>query len=143
MLYEARVLGYNYPDVNRNKLETFIEGTVHGRRKVAELRHFKAYNDFFTVWNFIKHNSVELFEKVKERCPEMLLSDTYKNGQLSQYFLKIDDSYVDSVLNGLGLFFDENTEYSKWNYDDYFTGIIQKTINKKYNRGTYLWDICI
>ena len=141
MLYEARVLGYNYPEVNRNKLETFIEETTNGKHKVPDLPHFTVYNNFYTVWNFLKHNSEELFTKVKERCPEMLLSGTYKNGQLSQYILKIDDEYIEKTLTDLGLFYDEfceaffgeNPEMETWNYDDYFTEHIRMAIREENN----------
>lgn len=136
MLYEARMLGYNYPDVSRNKLETFIEGTTYGRHKVTDLPHFSVYNNFYTIWNFIKHNSEELFEKVRARCPEMLLTDQYRNGQLSQYILKIDDAYIERILNDLALFYDEFCEAffgekpdeAKWNYDDYFVKKVHDTI---------------
>ncbi len=125
MLYEARVLGYSYPEVSRNKLETFIEGTTYGKHKISDLPHFTVYNNFYTGWNFLKHNSEELFAKVKDRCPEMLLSGAYKNGQLSQYILKIDDEYIEKTLTNLGLFYDEfceaffgeNPEMANWNYD--------------------------
>lgn len=141
MLYEARVLGYSYPEVSRNKLETFIEGTTYGKHKISDLLHFTVYNNFYTVWNFLKHNSEELFTKVKERCPEMLLSGAYKNGQLSQYILKIDDEYIEKTLTDLGLFYDEfceaffgeNPEMATWNYDDYFTEHIRMAIREENN----------
>ena len=141
MLYEARVLGYSYPEVSRNKLETFIEGTTYGKHKISDLPHFTVYNIFYTVWNFLKHNSEELFAKVKDRCPEMLLSGAYKNGQLSQYILKIDDEYIEKTLTNLGLFYDEfceaffgeNPEMATWNYDDYFTEHIRMAIREENN----------
>ncbi len=136
MLYQAKQLGYDYEDVTRNKLETYLEGTIKKRTTFEELPHFRAYNIFLGVWNFLKHNSVELFEKVKARSPELLLTDTYKNGQLAKYILKIDDEYIEKTLDELQKFYDEfseaffgdNLDFADWNYSEYFIQSVEEEI---------------
>ena len=71
----------------------------------------------------------------------MLLTDHYTNGELSQYYLKIGDEYIQTMLSELvpfyenlcSEFFGEDPEQTKWNYDDYFVGIVKQTIEDNTN----------
>ena len=71
----------------------------------------------------------------------MLLTNTYHNGEPSMYYLKIGDGYIENSLRDLQVFYDslcvvffeENTDEAEWNYDDYFTKIINQTIQDQTN----------
>ena len=138
MLRKCRQLGYA-PDkesqISRNDMHTYLHGMVHGSHKVEALPGYRdAYKKFFTVWNLLKHNSEELFYKVKESYPDMLLTESYKNGDMSMYYLKIGNDYIEGMLTDLKVFYEnvgeaffgEDREESKWNYDEYFLGVIDE-----------------
>ncbi|MBO5224715.1 MAG: hypothetical protein J6C23_09420 [Clostridia bacterium] len=140
MLRKCRYLGFSEKAVTRSKLHTYLHGR-YGSEKVENLDGYKTYDNFFRIYNLLKHNSEDLFEKVKEKSPEMLLTNTYHNGEPSMYYLKIGDGYIENSLRDLQVFYDslcvvffeENTDEAEWNYDDYFTKIINQTIQDQTN----------
>jgi hypothetical protein len=75
---------------------------------------------------------------MQKNYPEMLLTDSYRNGEMSQYYLKIGDEYIESMLEELlsfyedlcSDFFDEDVEAADWNYDDYFAEKVKQAINE-------------
>lgn len=141
LLRKCVYLGFAEKEVSRGKMHTYLNGTMKGRAKVEELDGFDIYTKFFTVWNMLKHNSEDLFEKIQKNYPEMLLTDRYRNGELSQYYLKIGDEYIGAMLfdlvpfyeNLCRVFFGEDPEKAQWNYDDYFVGIVNQTITDHTN----------
>lgn len=136
LLRKCRQLGFSEKDVSRGKLHTFLHGTVHGRYQVEKLKNYDIYNKFFTINNMLKHNSEDLFEKVKTSYSDMLLTTEYKNGEMSQYYLKIGGEFIESMLNELNAFYeelcekflDEDVTQARWNYDDYFISKVNKAI---------------
>jgi hypothetical protein len=68
----------------------------------------------------------------------MLLTEQYRNGEMSQYYLKIGDDYIEAMLVDLlpfyealcADFFDEDVEAAEWNYDDYFAEKVQRAIKE-------------
>lgn len=138
MLRKCRFLGFD-PDkenqIKRNDMHTYLHGWVHGAYKIEDIQNYKeVYRKFFTVWNLLKHNSENLFYKVKENYPDMLLTNSYRNGEMSMYYLKIGNDYIEKMLDDLKVFYEdvgekffgEDKEESKWNYDEYFTGVIHE-----------------
>ena len=138
MLRKCVYLGYARKDVTRGSMHDYLNGTMKGRARIEELKGYDVYVKFFTVWNMLKHNSEDLFEKMQKNYPEMLLTDQYRNGEMSQYYLKIGDEYIESMLVELlpfyealcSNFFDEYVEAADWNYDDYFVEKINQTIKE-------------
>ena len=141
MLRKCAYLGFAEKEVTRGKLHTYLNGTKKGRVKIDELNGYNVYAKFFTIWNMLKHNSEELFEKVQKNYPEMLLVNRYRNGEMSQYYLKIGNDYIEAMFSDLvpfyenlcREFFDEDPEQAKWNYDDYFTDKVKQTIEENMN----------
>ena len=86
------------------------------------------------IWNLLKHNSENLFVKVRENYPDMLLTKTYRNGEMSMYYLKIGNDYIEKMLNDLRTFYEdvgetffgEDKDESSWNYDEYFTNEVRE-----------------
>ena len=138
MLRKCVYLGFSEKEVNRGKLHTYLNGTMRGKIKIEDLPGYDTYIKFFTIWNMLKHNSEDLFEKMQKNYPEMLLTDQYRNGEMSQYYLKIGDEYIESMLVELlpfyealcADFFDEDVEAADWNYDDYFAEKVKQAINE-------------
>ncbi len=93
MLRKCVYLGYARKDVTRGSMRDYLNGTMKGRARIESLKGYDVYAKFFTVWNMLKHNSEDLFEKMQKNYPEMLLTDQYRNGEMSQYYLKIGDDY--------------------------------------------------
>lgn len=68
----------------------------------------------------------------------MLRTDKYRNGEMSQYYLKVGDEYIEKMLVELlsfyealcSEFFDEDVESAEWNYDDYFAEKVKQAIRE-------------
>lgn len=138
MLRKCVYLGFAEKDVNRGKMHTYLNGTQKGRARVENLNGYDVYAKFFAVWNMLKHNTEDLFEKIQKNYPDMLLTDKYRNGEMSQYYLKIGDEYIKEMLVALvpfyealcTEFFDEDVYEAEWNYDDYFAETVKQTIRE-------------
>lgn len=138
MLRKCRYLGYTASKdelIKRDNLHTYLHGYVHGKCKIEDLPNYESvYRKFFMIWNFLKHNNENLFEKVRLKYSDMLLTDTYQNGEMSMYYLKIGNGYIEKMLDDLSIFyedvcenfFSEDREESKWNYDDYFFNAVRE-----------------
>ena len=138
MLRKCRYLGFNPPverQVTRDIMHTYIESQINGRCSIDELpNHKEVYRKFFMIWNLLKHNSENLFVKVQENYPDMLLTKTYRNGEMSMYYLKIGNDYIEKMLNDLRTFYEdvaetffgEDKEESLWNYDEFFVDEVRE-----------------
>lgn len=138
MLRKCRYLGFNpskEEQISRPQMHTYLHGYVHGAWNVEDVPNYQdVYRKFFTVWNLLKHNSENLFDKVKSNYPDMLLTETYRNGEMSMYYLKIGNDYIEKMLDDLKAFYEdlcerffgEDKEKSRWNYDDYFIAVIDE-----------------
>ena len=141
LLRKCVYLGFAEKEVTRGKMHTYLNGTMKGRARIESLKCYDVYAKFFTVWNMLKHNSEDLFEKMQKNYPEMLLTDQYRNGEMSQYYLKIGDEYIESMLVDLlpfyealcSDFFDEDVVAAEWNYDDYFAEKVKQAIKENTN----------
>jgi hypothetical protein len=108
---------------------------------VKKLDGFAAYDKLYAIWNFIKHNSGSTYAVLKERFPEVLSENEYKQGRLACYYVKFDDALIDGVLAGVETFlrgycclvFDEDLEQARWNYDEYFLNQIHEDIEAAVN----------
>lgn len=141
MFRKACEYGYKGNELGRASFRDFFEKKATASKKIDELSHYQNYTAFFIVWNLLKHNSIKAFQNIKQARPELLLKSTYKNGELSQYILRIDDAFIESSLSDLSLFFDEfcttflneNTERATWDYDEYFEQRVFQTIKELNN----------
>ena len=138
MLRKCVYLGFAEKEVTRGKMHTYLNGTMKGRARIESLKGYDVYAKFFTVWNMLKHNSEDLFEKIQKNYPDMLLTTRYRNGEMSQYYLKIGDDYIEKMMVDLlpfyedlcTRFFEENVEEANWNYDDYFLEKVRQTMRE-------------
>lgn len=114
-----------------------------------ELPSFKYHNNLYSIWNFIKHNNISTYKKLKRDYPRVLVEEEYKTGDLAIHYLKLDEKLILDLLNGVRKYFIEwceancNEDYSEaqWNYDGYFTKIVNDEIDLIRNPlGLEWWD---
>lgn len=115
-----------------------LYSTAVGKKtKVEELQSFKYYDKLYCLWNFIKHNSLSTFEKIKNNYPELLYEDIeYEQGVPAFSAIKFSENLIFELLDGCSQFFkeycqlvfDEDYEEAQWNYDEFFYRIVRDEI---------------
>lgn len=131
-----RVLAKNGKDVehfDRNALYDYAGTTGTART----LEHFKFHDKLYCIWHFIKHNSISTYEKLKEKFPEVLYDDSFKQGNIGASYVKFDEKLIIDLLDGCIEFFkeycavvyNENYNEAQWNYDNYFESLVQDEID--------------
>ncbi|XMB85842.1 hypothetical protein RJG79_10595 [Mycoplasmatota bacterium WC44] len=106
---------------------------------IRKLDSFKAYDKIYSLWNFLKHNSLSTYETMVKVCPEMLGDAEFSpsNGILAIKYVEFEEDMITKLLSNLIAFFEdicekcfnEEPEESKWNYDNYFLQILQDDID--------------
>jgi hypothetical protein len=127
--------GYEGDRFNRNILYAFKGSNME---KVSTLDGFEELDKMYAIWNFIKHNSDSTFTVLKERFPETLKNDTFKQGEIACFHVKFEDTLIDSILNKLVLFikgycrlvFKEDEKEAQWNCEEYFYSRARAEINE-------------
>ena len=112
-----------------------IEYTDKNGKKIDKLKKYNAYNLLHKVNNFLKHNSIESYKKLKHFYSNNVRSIEngtanieYENGMFAGDWIILKENYIDTLLDKLVEFFEdycinylaENIEDSSWNHDDYF-----------------------
>lgn len=119
-----------------------LYGTAVGKEKtIKELPSFKYYDKLYCIWNFIKHNSLSTYEKLKENYSECLDSETYQQGYLAIHYLNLTDELIIELMDGCAEFFKEYCELvfgekydeAQWNYGAWFVDEVYDTIELIYN----------
>lgn len=114
-----------------------------------ELPSFKCHNNLYSIWNFIKHNNISTYEKLKRDYPSVLIEEVYSAGDLAIHYLKLDEKLILDLLNGVRNYFiewceancNENYTEAQWNYDSYFIKIVYDEIEMIRNPlGLEWWD---
>lgn len=138
------IKGYKEEAFKRNGFNSFIQGyqAKNSNRdnvlKLEDLDSYKNYDLIYKVWHFLKHNSLDLYKKIKNNYPDMLLQDTdFVNGKLALAVLKIDFDYIEKIFEySLTFFnelcekvFNENLFFAKWNSETYFDAIVRDQID--------------
>lgn len=105
--------------------------------KVENLPSFKYYDKLYCLWNFIKHNSLSTFEKLKTHYPELIYEDIqYEQGIPAFSAILFSEDLIIELLDGCSQFFkeycklvfDEDYEEAQWNYGDYFYDTVWERI---------------
>lgn len=135
-------LGYKEHDFTKAKFDVFIQSR-QGQDAVRflDFDNYAVYDRAYSVWNFLKHNSLKAYEILCKFYPEMIYDPDkkYRNGDLALSVLKIDEKFILKTLSDLHLFFDEvcrrafneNTDEACWNYDDYFVNEVKEKIKEE------------
>lgn len=132
--------GYKEEDYTKKQFDIYIQG-LQGDNAVAfrEYNNYYLYDRAFTVWNFLKHNSLRSYRILKQWYPKMIWDpeNKYQNGESALNVVKIDEKFILYCLDNLHLFFDElcarafkeNAEDAQWDYDDYFYDEVKDQID--------------
>lgn len=136
-------LGYKGNDYNFDSFRKFSDGLQKDKtgKKISQLKKYNAYNLLHKINNFLKHNTVEAYNKLKRfypknvRCVENgTAKQEYENGMFAGDWIILEENYIDALLDKLVKFFDdycvhflkENIDEADWNYADYFYNAIQE-----------------
>lgn len=97
---------------------------------VKKLKTFSSYDKTYAIWNFLKHNSLSTYTRLKRLYPDVIenINQPYHQGELAIYFVRFDEQLINILLTGLKTFFKdycnlafgENYENAQWNYDAWF-----------------------
>ena len=98
--------------------------------ELKEIPNYFYYDRFVCLWNFMKHNSMNSYIKLKKANPEILSEKLFVSGHYSLNYLQLDEDLIFDILGGLREFFNsfceilfkEDSKEAMWNYDDYFIG---------------------
>lgn len=116
--------GKNVEHFDRNALYDYAgeQGTAR------DFLNYSYHDKLYSIWHFIKHNSLSTYDKLKSKYPEVLVDADFKQGYLAYSYIKFSEDLILDLLNGCGEFFKEyclcvyheNFDEAQWNYDDYF-----------------------
>jgi hypothetical protein len=125
--------GYEGDKFNRNILYAF---KGKNSENVKSLDGFTEYDKMYSIWNFLKHNSLSTFNSLRESFPQVLKTHEYKQGELACFLINFSDELIASIFSGMRLFFEEycrlvfgeDAKEAFWNSDEYFLNIVQNEI---------------
>lgn len=116
---------YPHTVFNRDLALKFINKSF--AKDVSEITSYELYERFYRLWNFLKHNSQDTYDRLKKSWPE-IVADKYKHGDFALKYVKIHNKIIDELLDGLEAFFKEfckevfgeAVEEAWWDYDEFF-----------------------
>ena len=136
----VKVLTANKGMKNRMSKDVLVGSMNNSGKQLDELDGYHSYDKLKKIWNFIKHNTLSAYAKLKECYGEVLISKKYEQGDLAINYLKINNKMIEEILAGLKLFFidycwyvyKEDVNEAEWNYEMYF--ILKVKIEMEENR---------
>ena len=130
--------GYAGDKFNRDNLKSYVSGRVPGLDYTKFDNHCY-YDKVYKIWNFLKHNNLDVYTKVKENYPELLINPkvSYENGDSAIRYLNLTEDLVLELLDGLGKFFnefcskvfDENPNCPEWNKEAFYVKSVNAMID--------------
>lgn len=146
--------GSNCNDFSIDRFFSFSDGLLAKKDafKIESLSKYNAYNMLHKINNFLKHNSLASYNKLKKFYPNNVASvengrakSPYENGMFAGDWIVVKENYIDDLLDKLVMFFEdycrvylkEDIERSKWDYDDYFYGAKRQMQNPREYLGLY------
>ncbi len=134
-------------DWRRDRLYDNISVDGTSSRNLPSLKY---HDRLYCIWNFLKHNNISTYNKLKKNYPEDLIEEEYKSGDLAiHYLVGLGDKLVYELLEGTKRFFiewckknlNEDYEEAQWNYSSYFTDHVNDDIELMRNPlGLEWWD---
>ena len=126
-----------------------LYGGINNDTPVRQLLHFSSHDKLYCIWNFVKHNSISTYKTLKERFPDVVIDQEFKQGDNALYYVNFSEELILDLISGLTeffkeycqLMFGENYEQAQWNYNDYFLDIVRDNIELITNPlGLQWWD---
>ncbi|AGI85435.1 hypothetical protein MMALV_06960 [Candidatus Methanomethylophilus alvi Mx1201] len=94
------------------------------------LKNWKVYLKYNDIYNFLKHNSIQAYEKLKKFNSKCLIEtdQKYENGMFAMDWLNSKEINIDELLSDIVPFLQdfckkvlgEDLKQAEWDYDDYF-----------------------
>ncbi len=129
--------GYQNVKFNRSCLSKYLMET-YPNLDYTKLDSYSYYDKIYKLWNFIKHNNSDVFNKVFNSFPELLINPQkkYVAGDIAINYLVLNEDLIMDLLSGLEKFFDEfcskffgeKTDYPQWNTESYYVELVKKEI---------------
>ena len=101
-------IGYDETNFSVGSFKTFADGLAaktNKKIKLLDLDGFNAYKMLHMINNFIKHNSIDAYEKLKNNYPNNVYSKEnntteleYKNGMYAGDWIILKEGYIDNVF---------------------------------------------
>lgn len=110
-----------------------FEGSVAGSGVYFEdITGIEYHQKLYRIWNFIKHNNEDTYNKLKRDFPDVLYPFNYIEGDLAIHYVKFGEELFTDLYKGLKAFYrnycrdvcKETVFDSTWNYDEYFKKIV-------------------
>lgn len=129
--------GYTGEKFSREHLKGYVSGRVPGLDYTLFDNHI-FYDKIYKLWNFIKHNNTDVYNKVKDVYPELLYNPNanYVNGDIAIKYLNLTEEMIMDLLDGVIKFFDEfcvkvfgeTIDYAEWNTEEYYVQLAKDKI---------------
>ncbi|MCL2555406.1 MAG: hypothetical protein FWE03_00105 [Firmicutes bacterium] len=140
LLIVCSELGYKEKDFGLKDFFVFSDGLAKSKKKpkIKTFTKYNAFNLLFKLNNFLKHNTVQAYETLKDNYPDNILKTQktpYENGMYAADFVYLQADYLDKIFDKLIIFFGEycknilgeNIEDADWNYDDWFSDLLTES----------------
>ena len=129
--------GYTGEKFSREYLKGYVSGRVAGLDYTKFDNHIY-YDKVYKLWNFLKHNNTDVYAKVQETYPELLIipDANYINGDIAIRYLNLTEELIMELLDGVTKFFDEfcqkvfgeTTDYPEWNTEAFYVKLVNDKI---------------
>jgi len=98
------------------------------KKKVEGLEGHMEFDKLYTIWCFLKHNTLSMYNAMKEKFPEVLKEEAFEQGKMAWHFIEFSDDLIASILIGIERFlieychlvFGENELEARWNSEEHF-----------------------
>lgn len=138
MFVIAEKRGYKMKDFTFDNFEDFSKRLIEYDQikiEIKDLDEYDSFNMLRKINNFLKHNSVTAYEKLKKYYPDVVASVEnktsnipYENAMFAADWLIIPHDYIEDTIEKLRKFFKsycqkfikENVDDANWDNDDYF-----------------------
>lgn len=123
-------------DFSFDDFEEFSKKLIGDEKiKIKDLDEYDSFNMLRKINNFLKHNSVAAYEKLRRYYPDVVASVEnktsnipYENAMFAADWLIIPQNYIEDTIDKIKIFFKsycqkfikENVDDANWDNDDYF-----------------------
>lgn len=126
-LFEAAIKhGYKDQYLSKKALMSFWRNELGFDMRKSN--YYKNYDELSALWNLMKHNSEQAYNKLKKISPSMIKSDKFEAGSFYFSHIIINEGYISDTLDNLKMFFKDLVEHTFgedvdraiWDQGEYF-----------------------
>ena len=129
--------GYNRKDFTKQLFDAFIQGYTKKGVTLESITGYETYDKLYLLWNFLKHNSLSTYEKLRSKYPDIVSSSKeYQHGDIALNYVILSKELIDGLLDGLLKYFEnlcsavfgEDPFEAGWNSDDSVRSMVVQQI---------------